>query len=254
MRNGNGSIEAGWLAPNASGFGPARSWAALLALLVLFAGPVAASDEAASDPFAGWKQAATRDGDLAWAVYVEREPAPGVPAFRIETSFEVPPQVASRTLMASMSDDEPTTSGERRVLLERTETSALVHTFVDLPFMFSDRELAVRIVASHDAATGIHRIDWVDENEQLPPPDSGVLRLRTTGYWEFRPRAPFGTFATYVSRAEVGGSLPSGIQDRLMRGQAEDAVERLARLIGERGTATVASPPPDGVVPPSTAD
>ena len=69
-----------------------------------------------------------------------------------------------------------------------------------------------------------------------------MLRLRTSGYWEFRPRAPFGTFATYVSRAEVGGSLPAGIRDRLMRGQAEDAVERLARLIGEREA--VAAPPP----------
>ena len=71
-----------------------------------------------------------------------------------------------------------------------------------------------------------------------------MLRLQTSGYWEFRPRAPFGTFATYVSRAEVGGSLPAGIRGRLMRGQAEDAVERLARLIWERDAAAVAAPPP----------
>ncbi|CAN0468257.1 unnamed protein product, partial [Discosporangium mesarthrocarpum] len=209
----------------------------------------AGTEEAPEDPFAGWQQAARREGDLAWALYVETDPAPGVPAFRIETRFEVPPAIAARTLMASMSEGDATARGERRVLLEQTAETALVHTFVDLPFLFSDRELAVRIVASHDAATGIHRIDWVDENEHLPPPADGVLRLRTEGYWEFRPRAPFGSFATYVSRAEVGGSLPAGLRDRLMRDQAEDAVERLAHRIGTRDPATVAAPPPEGLVP-----
>lgn len=237
MRNENEGSGVGWRA------------AVVVALLTLGALPVAGSEEAPEDPFAGWQQAARREGDLAWALYVETDPAPGVPAFRIETRFEVPPAIAARTLMASMSEGDATARGERRVLLEQTAETALVHTFVDLPFLFSDRELAVRIVASHDAATGIHRIDWVDENEHLPPPADGVLRLRTEGYWEFRPRAPFGSFATYVSRAEVGGSLPAGLRDRLMRDQAEDAVERLAHRIGTRDPATVAAPPPEGLVP-----
>lgn len=245
MRIGTGSIEAGW------------GIAVAAALSILVAVPGRAADEApseATDPFAGWEMASAREGELPWAIYVESDPAPGVPAFRIETRFEVPPSIAAGTLMASMAENDSTAAGERRVLLERTADTAFVHTFVDLPFMFSDRELAIRIVASHDAVTGVHRIDWVDENERLPPPASGVLRLRTAGYWEFRPRAPFGTFATYVSRAEVGGSLPAGIRDRLMRGQAEEAVERLARLIGERDTAAVAAPPPEGVSPELDAD
>ena len=222
---------------------------ALVAPIAVVALPGTASADAPGDSFDGWEESESRDGDLPWSIYVETDPAPGVPAFRIETSFEVPPAIAARTLMASMADNDATTRGERRILLERTRDTALVHTFVDLPFMFSDRELAVRIVASHDVSSGIHRIDWVDENEHLPPPEDGVLRLRTAGYWEFRPRAPFGSFATYVSRAEVGGSLPAGIRDRLMRGQAEDAVERLAQLISDRDTATVAAPPPMGLDP-----
>ena len=244
MRNGSGTI------------GRRRRWslAGSVALVVIAALSATASEEAPEDAFAGWRQAAQRDGDPAWALYVETDPAPGVPAFRIETRFEVPPAIAARTLMATMAEGEATTRGERRVLLEHSAQGALVHTFVDLPFMFSDRELAVRIVASHDAATGIHRVDWFDENEHLPPPEDGVLRLRTRGYWEFRPRAPFGSFATYVSRAEVGGSLPVGIRDRLMRGQAEDAVERLAQRIGARGPATVAAPPPGGPVLPNGAE
>lgn len=192
-----------------------------------------------------WRRAADReDALLAWSVYVEREPRPGRPAFRIETRFAAPPSVAAATLMESMAEDGSTTRGERRRLLERKPNGALVHTYIDLPFMFADRELAIRVTASRDAATGIHRIEWVDANEHLPPPAVGVLRLQTKGYWEFRPDPIGGTRATYVSRAEVGGSLPLALQDRLMRGQAEDAVKRLARSIGERGTVQVAAPPP----------
>lgn len=242
MQNGYGTSGSRWRTAGRV------AWATFFALSGM------ASAEAPNDPFAGWKQADRRDGDRPWTLYVETEPAPGVPAFRIETSFAVPPVVAARTLMASMAEGDATTRGERRVLLEQSADTALVHTFVDLPFMFSDRELAVRIVASHDVATGIHRVDWNDENEHLPPPEEGVLRLRTEGYWEFRPRAPFGSFATYVSRAEVGGSLPAGLRDRLMRGQAEDAVERLAQRIGSRDVLNVAAPPPDGPIPPTGAE
>ena len=192
---------------------------------------------------ATWERAAERSrDDLEWAVYVEREPTPGRPAFRIETTFDVSPEVASRVLMESMTEEDETTRGERRQLLERAPGTALVHTFIDLPFLFADRELAVRIVASHDEATGVHRIDWRDANQYLPPPSEGVLRLETVGYWEFRPVAvsdapgrgiEAATQAIYMSRAEVGGTLPAALRDRLMQGQAEDAVQRLARLIDE---------------------
>ena len=247
MRNGSRTIGR-------SGRRPLAGLVALATIAGLSAGVSFASEEAPGDAAAGWRQAAQRDGEPAWDLYVETDPAPGVPAFRIETRFEVPPAIAARTLMATMAEGEATTRGERRVLLEHTSQGALVHTFVDLPFMFSDRELAVRIVASNDAATGIHRVDWFDENEHLPPPEDGVLRLRTRGYWEFRPRAPFGSFATYVSRAEVGGSLPVSLRDRLMRGQAEDAVERLAQRIGARDPVTVAPPSPAGRVQPIGAE
>ena len=92
MQYGHGSIGA-------------RIHAAMLAIFVTgVALPDAGLAEAAEDRFAGWEQEATRNDELAWAVYVESDPAPGVPAFRIETSFEVPPSIASRTLMAAMAD------------------------------------------------------------------------------------------------------------------------------------------------------
>ena len=196
-----------------------------------------------------WEKASTRSDDgFEWTVYVEAEQTPGRPAFRVDAQLEAPPAVAARTLMASMSEEGATTSGETRKLLERTPNGALVHTFIDLPFMFADRELAVRIDHRRDAETGIHRVLWRDENENLPEPAEDVLRLASEGYWEFRPAPSGGTEAIYVSRAEVGGSLPTAVGDRLMKGQAVEAVQRLHRLIAERDTSAdlvgVAAPPP----------
>jgi len=192
---------------------------------------------------ASWQMASSRSRDgMEWSVYVEAERMPGRPAFLIETRFDDPPFVAAATLMEEMSEPGGSTKGETRRLVERTERGALVHTFVDLPFIFSDRELAIRIHHSNDPSTGIHRIDWIDENDALPPAGAGVLRLATEGYWEFRPNGSGGTSATYFSRAEVGGSLPDAIASRLMKNQAVDSVERLHRLLAERGRTHVAAP------------
>ena len=146
--------------------------------------------------------------------------------------------------MVSVEESKP---GERRRLIERREREALVHTFIDLPFMFSDRELAVRIRHHDEPQTGVHRVEWFDDNDALPPVGAGVLRLQTEGYWEFRPDGPLGSRATYLSRAEVGGSLPSAMSDRLMRARAIEAVVDLQTLIRHRATINVAAPPPEGI-------
>jgi len=215
-----------------------------LALIAVGAG-LAETAPDGGEPDASWRMASRESHDgLEWAVYEEAVKTPGRPAFRIETSFQVPPVVAALTLMEEMSEPGGMGSGETRRLIERSDREALVHTYIDLPFMFSDRELAVRIRHSDDLLNGIHRIDWVDENDALPPVGKGVLRLSTRGYWEFRPLGEAYTSATYVSRAEVGGSLPAALSDRLLQGQALDAVRRLQSLLVERERMHVAAPPP----------
>jgi len=224
-----------------------------LALLVSHAGVARAEFErtpGAQEPI--WELELRRaDDGFEWTVYEEAKRIPGRPAFRVETRLEAPPGIAADTLMASMSEETKTTSGKRRKLLERTPDSALVHTYVDLPFMFSDRELAIRIRHKADRETGIHRISWRDANENLSPPEDGVLRLTTEGYWEFRPLAPNGTQAVFMTRAEIGGSLPKAVGDRLMRGQAVDSVKRLRELLAERNTMNGAAPP-EGLAPQSS--
>lgn len=224
-------------------------WSRRVGALVLMLGlglPVwTGASESESGPGPDWKIAAERrDDDFAWQVYEEAAPVAGRPTFRIEAQFDVPPPIAASTLLQSMSKQDATMKGMRREVLEQREDGAVIHTFIDLPFMFDDRELAIDVRHRDDPGTGVHRIEWAEVNDRLPPPASGVLRLDSSGYWEFRPAEGEGTTATYVSRAEVGGSLPAAIGDRMMRGQAEDAVKRLRRLLAERALTNVAAPPP----------
>ncbi|HPG24003.1 MAG TPA: hypothetical protein PLW10_00080 [Myxococcota bacterium] len=220
-----------------------------LASLAIAAMPPAASAEAPGSlpgATAGWKLASTHvEAGLPLALYVEAEPRPGNPTFRIDTRFAVSPAVAASTLMAQMVREDDVPSGQRRRVLARGERENLIHTFIDLPFLLADREIALRIRHTDDPATGIHRVDFADDNALLPPPAKGVLRLENTGgYWEFRPAGSTETEATYVTRTDIGGSIPASIGDRLMRGQAFDSVERLRKALDERQRTHVAGAPP----------
>lgn len=197
-------------------------------------------------PTPEWRLASTQgEGDSALEIYVEAERSPGNPAFRIETSFQVAPFVAATTLMHEMIGSRDLPRGQRRKVLERSDREVVVHTLVELPLMLSDREIAVRIRHSDDEKTGVHRVDFEDVNELLPVAKKGVVRLDGTGgYWEFRPDGAGRTSVTYVTRAAVGGSIPSMISHRLMKAEAIDAVQRLHRLLAARRRTHVAGPAP----------
>jgi hypothetical protein len=216
------------------------SWITIVLLLLI------ATSLPASETERDWEEAERHESDgSSVTLFIDREPTPGRPAFKIETQLEASPNVAAATVMHGMTSDEDLPSGERRRLLERSEREAVVYTFIDLPFMLADRELALRVVHTDDAESGIHRVAWAEANEMLPPSRGRVVRLDgAVGYWEFRPDGEGGSFAIYMSQTEVGGSIPDAIADRLMKSQALGSVERLRGRIRDRQRTHVAGAPP----------
>lgn len=200
----------------------------------------------ASDPGNRWQLAEERERDgVSMAVFVEADRTKGRPAFRIETTLDASPLLAAATLMDEMLEPSEMPKGQSRRVIERTDRGAVVYSFIDLPFMLSDRELALRIVHSEDPATGIHRIEWVEANEVLPAASGKTVRLEgANGFWEFRPDGQGGTIAVHMTQTEIGGSIPASIGDRLMKGQAIESVDRLREQIEFRKRTQVASPPP----------
>lgn len=212
----------------------------------LIAGAAMAPSARAEEAEPGWQLADRRgDGAEALALFVEAEPTPGRPTFRLETNFEVPPTLAHQILAESMLDPNEAPKGQRREVLERTENGAVVYTFIDLPLMLSDRELALRVVESQDPATGVHRVEWAEANDRLPAVGDDVVRLTgAAGYWEFRPNGSGGTQAIHMTRTELGGSIPESIGDRLMRSQAIESVESLRARIDRHPKSAVSAGPP----------
>lgn len=203
-----------------------------------------AAGAAGADPH--WQLAdRSGKGDSALALFVEEDPTPGRPTFRLETTFEVPPAVAHQVLVEGMLNPKEAPSGQTRKVLERNASGTIVYTFIDLPMMLSDRELAIRVVESSDPATGIHRVEWSEVNDRLPAAKEDVVRLTgAAGFWEFRPNARGGTQAIHETRTELGGSFPQSIGDRLMKSQAIDSVESLRARIDEHTQSDVAAGPP----------
>ncbi len=216
---------------------------AIVAVMALAAvAPAARAGE--TDP--QWQLADRRgEGDASLALFVEAAPTPGRPSFRLETSFDVPPSLAHQILAEGMLNPKEAPRGQRRAVLERTENGTIVYTFIDLPMMLSDRELAIRVVESQDAATGIHRVEWNEANDLLPAVKSDVVRLTgAAGFWEFRPNGRGGTEAIHMTRTELGGSIPQSIGDRLMKSQAIASVEALRERIAQHSASAVSAGPP----------
>lgn len=214
------------------------------------------SDSAVAEPAPraepGWQFASESGGaDARVVLFVESAPVPGRPTFRLETRFPVPPAVVHRLLVEGMLDPKAAPRGQTRKVLARDANGALVHTFIELPLMMADREVALRVRHSHDAATGVHRVEWVEANDVLPPPKGEVVRLAgASGYWEFRPDGQGGTQAIHLTRAEIGGSFPVALGDRLMKGQAVEAVDTLRARV-ERHTASAGATPSDVAAGPA---
>lgn len=203
-----------------------------------------AASAAGADPH--WQLAdRSGKGDAALALFVEQIPTPGRPTFRLETTFDVPPSLAHQILSESMLNPNEAPSGQRRKVLERTSSGTIVYTFIDLPMMLSDRELAIRVVESSDPGTGIHRVEWSEANDLLPPAKPDVVRVTgAAGFWEFRPNGHGGTQAIHETRTELGSSIPQSIGDRLMKSQAIDSVEALRERIAKHTQSDVAAGPP----------
>lgn len=214
---------------------------AVLGLIGLW-GPASARAESEGT----WEVADRRgSGDDSIVLFVEEKPTPGRPTFRLETRLAVAPAEAHRVLVEGMLDPNEAPSGQQRKVLEKTSDGAVVYTFIDLPMMLSDREVVLRVRHSHDAANDIHRVEWSEANELLPPAEEDVVRLEgAAGYWEFRPDGRGGTQAVHLTRTEIGGSFPAALGDRMMKSQAVEAVEKLRERVDRAVASDVAAGPP----------
>lgn len=132
---------------------------------------------------------------------------------------------AVRTVAA---DPDRAPRGQTRRVLMADEDEFVVHTRIDLPPLFDDRDIVTRGVRrEQDDAL---RIDWSAVEHPEAPPSRGVVRIeRSEGSWTFEPGDDGTTEVVYSSYVDLGGSLPSWLIDRMTASTVARTFEDVAR-------------------------
>jgi hypothetical protein len=197
---------------------------AVCAALVLCAAPAVADER--------WRALEAGDGEAeGYALYVEETDA-AYPGYKAECQLDVDPEEAAVSTMVLMTGRDFVPDGQTRRILRRGEDELVLHTYIDMPVMVTDRELTIRLTHSSDPETGIHRIDWVNADEERPASNGRVVQISDArGFWEFVPDGSGRTRATYVTHADLGGWLPASLISPLMRGQVAGDVTRLQQAV-----------------------
>ena len=137
----------------------------------------------------------------------------------------------------------------RRVIVKHRRRRPILHTSIDLPMMFSDRDIVTRGVRSADPKTGIRRIDFKSIEHPSAPPREGFIRLQNTGgFWEFVPdgdealeghlrdlRRPRRLAAGLARLGDDGEQ-----RDRQLRRRRERGGREVAAPFGDRGVCALA--------------
>ena len=196
------------------------AWVLAAALLAAAAG---------AESGGAWRPGGKTEGDgYAFQVF-SREDAAGLVVYQARGRIEAAPDVLVDAVWAVMSDPESAPEGQTRRVVERGESGFVVYTHIDLPALFSDRDIVTRGASVAAATPGGRRIDWEAIAHDAAPPVDGAIRIeRSAGFWDFAPDGP-GSLLVYETYVDLGGSLPDWIVQPLMGGMIGDTVEDVAR-------------------------
>ena len=202
-----------------------RRSAGLLVLLTIgLAGP------AAAEP-AEWTPGRRGDGNgYAYQTFSKQSEGENHVRYQARGTIRAAPDALVRAVRAISVDPARAPDGQTRRLVSQRDDQFIVYTHIDLPPLFSDRDIVTRGISSADPRSGVHRINWRAIDHPDAPRIDGVIRIeRSEGYWVFAPIGPAGSHVTYETFVDLGGSLPRWLVSGMMGGTVADTYEDLAR-------------------------
>lgn len=205
------------------------------AALLLFTTSVSAEnppDVSARPPV--WKlRKALDDPRTGYAIYTSEHPGSDFDAYRLEATLDASPEDVAAAALRNVVGTAPSGSNMERKVLRRTEDVVVTYTLVHVPLV-ADRDIVTRVVKSHEASSGIYRLEWSAIDSEGPPPQKGVRRIAdSAGAWTFVPDGPGRTRAIYESHTEVEGPMPAWLINRMMTSTIIDQIVNLRRRLDE---------------------
>jgi hypothetical protein len=200
-------------------------WLGLLALAV----PAASDPHAASD--ADWTAGDKGRGrGYAYQVFSQQKEGEPFVRYQVRGTIDATPDVLVSTASRVSADPSRAPAGHTRRVISHTDTETVVHTSIDLPMMFSNRDVVTRGVSSADPKTGTRRIDFKAIEHPAVPPREGFIRLHNTGgFWEFVPDGAGRSKVTFETYVDLGGSLPGWLVSGMMSSTAIGNYEEVAK-------------------------
>lgn len=193
-------------------------------------GLVAALFATAAAASGAWKPGDANQGDGFSYQIFSQESGEGFVRYQARGTIRAQPEVLVRSVRVVASDPDRAPRGQRRRLVSSDDGAFVVHTRIDLPAFFSDRDIVTRGVSSIDPDTGGHRIDWeAIEHAEVPPIDGTIRIVRSAGFWDFVPRGDGSSEAVYETYVDLGGSLPGWLVQPMMGKMVGGTFEDVAR-------------------------
>lgn len=184
----------------------------------------------AAGPGAEWEPGEKKQGNgYAYQTFsVQKEGEPFV-RFQVRGTIDAPADVVQRAASKVATDPARAPEGQKRTVLSRSEDETVLQTEIDLPAMFSDRDVITRGRSTVDPATGVRRIEFKSTDYAGAPPKEGVIRLGNTGgVWQFVPDGEGRSQVTFESYVDLGGSLPTWLISGQMESTAAGSFENVA--------------------------
>jgi hypothetical protein len=207
-----------------------RTPACLITLTCLAVATSATSDPA-KDSDGAWSPGKKGEGSgYTYQVFSQQKEGEPFVRYRVKGTIDAAPDVLQRLARDISSDPARAPKDQTRKVIHKTDTEQILHTSIDLPMMFSDRDIVSHGVGSTDPKTGIRRIDFKSIEHPSVPPREGFIRLtKTGGFWEFVPDGAQRSKVTLETFVDLGGSLPgwlvSGMMSSNVIGNYEDVAK-----------------------------
>ena len=198
--------------------------APLLMALVL-AGAAAAED--AAD---GWQPGGTTQGKgFAYQIFSMQREGEAFVHFKVSGTIDAAPEALQRAFCEMVTNPARAPSGETRTLIAKDDGGFIVHSYMDLPPLFSDRDIILRGESSADPATGARRVEWIAVEHPKAPRVDGAIRIEDAGgAWLFAPDGANRSKVTYENHIDLRGSLPGWLTERLLASTVGKSFEDIA--------------------------
>ena len=204
------------------------AWLALLALLSPGAAPADAGDASGDD----WKAARSGSGEgYAYRIFSNQtEGGEAVVRYRVRGTVDAEPDALVSAVRAIASDPERAPDRQKRRLLSANGNVFITHTVIDMPPMFTDRDIVTRGVSSFDARSGVHRIEWAAIEHPDAPEGDGAVRIEEgAGFWSFTPIDRNSSRVGYETHIDLGGSLPAWLIQSMIAAMVGTHFEHVAQ-------------------------